>query len=164
MSVIIQGTQLRDISLGRYTQGKTSTLAAGGGTHQVFTVAGGEVLITALWAKCTEAIALAAVTLSVQVDPTTGTTKVITEATDIGTTDTAVGDVVGFVRSIDDPATNGVSFEYSASLNGADLRFIATTGEIEAVFSDETGTEDGELEWYATWVPLTPGATVVASA
>ena len=47
MSVIIQGSQLREISLGRFVQGQRSTITAG--TKQVFTVAGGEVLITALY-------------------------------------------------------------------------------------------------------------------
>jgi hypothetical protein len=157
MSVIINGTELRDISLGRYVQGKTSVIAAGGGTHQVFTVAGGEVLVTALWGKVTEAIALDTSTVALQLDPTTGTTVEWVAATDLGTTDSAVGDLIGVV----DESTTTPDFR----INGRPLtNILATTGEIEAVVANVTGTEDGTITWYCTYVPLTPGATVVASA
>lgn len=156
MSVIVQGDQLREISLGRYVQGQTSTLAAGGGTHQVFTVAGGEVLITALWGKVTEAIALDTSTIALQLDPTTGTTVTWIAATDLGTTDTAVGDLLGVV----DETTTTPDFR----VNGRALtNMLATTGEIEAVVANVTGTEDGTITWFCTWVPLTTGATVVAA-
>lgn len=157
MSVIIQGSQLRQVSLGQYVQGKTSVIAAGGGTHQVFTVAGGEVLITALWGKVTEAIALDTSTVALQLDPTTGTTVTWVAATDLGTTDSAVGDLIGVV----DESTTTPDFR----VNGRPLLdILATTGEVEAVVANVTGTEDGTIEWYCTYVPLTTGATVVASA
>jgi hypothetical protein len=157
MSVIIQGTQLRDIGLGRYVQGKTSTITAGGATFQLFTVAGGEVLITALWGKVTTAVTLDTETLALQLDPTTGTTVTWVAATDLGTTDTAAGDILGFV----DESTTTPDFR----VNGRALtNILATTGEIEMVAANVTGTEDGVVEWYLTYVPLTPGATVVASA
>ena len=156
MSVIIQGDQLRAISLGQYVQGQTSVLAAGGGTHQVFTVAGGEVLITALWGKVTEAIALDTSTIALQHDPTTGTTVTWVAATDLGTTDSAVGDLIGVV----DESTTTPDFR----VNGRPLtNILATTGEIEAVVANVTGTEDGTVAWYCTYVPLTDGATVVAA-
>lgn len=158
MSVIIQGPQLREIALGRYVQGKTSTIVAGGGTHQIFTVAGGEVLITALWGKVTTAITLAGETVALQTDPTTGDTVTIIQATDLGTTDTAAGTTLGVtgeqIAGTSDFAKGGFALR--------DL--VVTTGEVEAVVNDGAGTEDGVIEWYCTWVPLTPGATVVASA
>ena len=157
MSTLINSTELREISLGRYVQGKTSVLAAGGGTHQVFTVAGGEVLITALWGKVTEAIALDTSTVALQLDPTTGTTVTWVAATDLGTTDSAVGDLIGVV----DESTTTPDFR----VNGRPLLdILATTGEVEAVVANVTGTEDGTIEWYCTYVPLTAGASVVASA
>lgn len=154
MSVIIQGTQLREVNLGRYTQGKTSTLS-GAAVHQLFTVAGGEVLITALWGKCTTAMA-GANTLNLQTDPTTGDTVVIVTATDLGTTDTAAGTTIGFV---DDDTDATIDFKKG----GFALRdLVVTTGEVEC---DVTGAgADGVVEWYCTWVPLTPGATLTASA
>lgn len=164
MSTLINNTELREIALGRYVQGKTSTFAAGGGTHQLFTVSGGEVLVTGLWGKVTTAITLDGNTLSLQVDPTTGDTGVLVEATNLGTTDTLAGGILGFVPSIDDPATNGAIGEYTFRLYGEPLRFLATTGEVELVVSNETGTEVGVVEWYMTYVPLTAGASVTASA
>lgn len=156
MSTLINSTELREISLGRYVQGQTSVLAAGGATHQVFTVAGGEVLITALWGKVTEALALDTSTVNLQLDPTTGTTVEWVADTDLGTTDSAVGDLIGVV----DESTTTPDFR----INGRPLtNILATTGEIEAVVANVTGTEDGTIAWYCTYVPLTPGASVVAA-
>jgi len=154
MSTIIQGTQVREISLGRYVQGKTSTLS-GAAVHQLFTVAGGEVLITALWGKCTTSMT-GANTLNLQTDPTTGDTVVVATATDLGTTDTAAGTTIGVSANALMPAT-------ALAKGGIAIRdLVVTTGEIE---SDVTGAgANGVVEWYCTWVPLTVGATVVASA
>lgn len=157
MSVIIQGTELREISLGRYVQGKTSTIGAGGGTFQLFTVAGGEVLITALWGKVTTAITLATEGVAIQTDPTTGDTVVVAAgSTDLGTTDTAAGTILG----VDGDGSSAAVIKGGKPL----MNLVVSTGEIEATVADVTGTEDGVIEWYCTWVPLTPGATVVASA
>lgn len=157
MSVIIQGTQLREISLGRYVQGKTSTLS-GAAVHQLFTVAGGEVMITALWGKCTTAMA-GANTVNLQTDPTTGDTVVVVDATDLGTTDTAAGTIIGVVEETTSTANTALNYKKG----GQPLRgLVVTSGEIEA---DVTGAAaDGVVEWYATWVPLTAGATLAASA
>lgn len=161
MSVIIQGTQLRDIGLGVYVQGKRSTFGAGGGTHQLFTVAGGEVLVTALWGKTTTAISLAAQKITLVSDPTTGTTTNLSEISgDIGTTDTAVGDLI--TGRIDADGTTNLPIPSVGP--GLPFSFVISTGEIELLVSDETGTEAGAVDWYLTYVPLTPGATVVASA
>ena len=154
MSVIIQGSQLREISLGRFVQGQRSTITAG--TKQVFTVAGGEVLITALYGKVATALTLATETVALQLDPTTGTTVTWVAASDLGSTDSAVGDLIGVV----DESTTTPDFR----VNGRPLtNILATTGEIEAVVADVTGTEDGAIDWFCTYVPLTPGATVVAA-
>ena len=154
MTTIIQGSQLREISLGRFVQGQRSTNTAG--TKQVFTVAGGEVLITALYGKVATALTLATETVALQLDPTTGTTVTWVAASDLGSTDSAVGDLIGVV----DESTATPDFR----VNGRPLtNILATTGEIEAVVADVTGTEDGAIDWFCTYVPLTPGATVVAA-
>lgn len=153
MSVIIQGTQLREVALGRYVQGKRSTLS-GAAVHQVFTVTGGEVLITALWGVCATAMA-GANTVNLQTDPTTGDTVVVVAATDLGTTDTAAGTTIGVV----DESTTTPDFRKGGRVLSG---LVVTTGEIE---SDVTGAgADGAIDWYCTYVPLTVGATVSASA
>lgn len=153
MSTLINNTELREISLGRYVQGKTSTLS-GAAVHQLFTVTGGEVLITALWGKCTTAMA-GANTLNLQTDPTTGDTVVIVTATDLGTTDTAAGTVIG-VADQGDGTIDWAKGKFALS------GLVVTTGEIEV---DVVGAgADGVVEWYCTYVPLTAGAAVAASA
>lgn len=154
MSVIIQGTQLREISLGRYVQGKTSTVS-GAGTHQVFTVAGGEVLITSLWGKVDTAITGATGTYALQVDPTTGDTDTVVTATPLGATDVVAGTVLG-VRDQGDGTTDFAPGQFALG------NLVATTGEVELVAADATA--DGVIDWFCTWVPLTAGATVEASA
>lgn len=159
MSVLNDRSAFRNAILGGAPVASPSGAFAAD-TRTIFTVAGGEVLVTALWGVVTTAITVAN-TVALQTNPTTGDTKVFVEATDIGTTDTAAGTVVGFIQSIDDPATNGATFEEKIELGGHALRnLVVTTGDIEQV---TTGTNpDGAVTWYATWVPLTDGATLVA--
>src|SRR5690606_30780304 len=160
MSTLIQGTQLRSLLLGNGPVASPSGAFAAD-TRTIFTVAGGQVLITALWGVVTTSITVA-VTVKLQINPTTGDTSDINEATDLGTSDTAAGTVIGFAGSIDDPASTGAGFEYTLVKNGQALSgLVVTTGDIEQV---TTGTSpDGAITWYFTWVPLTDGATLVAS-
>lgn len=155
MTTMVSGTSLRDVNLGRYVTGQLQTIS-GAATHQVFTVAGGEVLITAMWGKCTTAMT-GANTINVQADPTTGDTVVIATATDLGTTDTAAGTVIA-AQFDQDGTTNTPSLVKGC---GEPLRFVATTGEIESVATEATA--NGAIQWYCTYVPLTVGATVVAA-
>lgn len=159
MTTLIDGASARLNTLGLGPVSSASGAFAAD-TRTIFTVTGGEVLITALWGVVTTAITVAN-TVKLTTNPTTGTTADITEATDIGTTDTAVGTVVGFTSSIDDPATSGALTEHSIALNGRPLQnFIVTTGDVEQI---TTGTNpDGAITWYATWIPLSAGAVLVA--
>jgi hypothetical protein len=154
VTTIITGSDLRSIGLGTRVVGKLQTIS-GAATHQLFTVAGGEVLITALWGVCTTAMA-GANTVNLQTDPTTGDTVVIATATDLGTTDTAAGTTIGANATTLIPVTTLVK----GGLAIKDLP--VTTGEIESVITGAGA--DGAIQWYCTYVPLTTGASVVASA
>lgn len=157
MSVIVQGSQLRNLVLGGAPVSSASGAFAAD-TRTIFTVAGGEVLITALWGVVTTAITVAN-TVKLQANPTTGDTADIVTATDIGTTDTAAGTVLGFLMDPDDTAATAPDIVKGGGQILRDL--VVTTGDIEQV---TTGTNpDGAVTWYATWVPLTDGATLVAS-
>lgn len=158
MSTLVPGGDLRNLVLGRYVQGQTTTITADT-TYQAFTVAGGEVFITALWGKVTTAITDAGEDINIQIDPTTGDTVTLTQDNDLGTTDTAAGAVLGFIY--DQDGTNNKPL--TVKNEGQPLSFVCPTGEIEVVVTTGTGSEDGVIEWYCTWVPLTPGATVVAA-
>jgi len=154
MANFIQGTQLRTLDVGRYIQGQTADITTNGAkTYSVWTVAGGEVLITALWGKVTTSLTVAD-GVNMQLVPTAGNTMTLVTSTDLGTTDTVAGSVVGLTR--------GTSAASAFLVGGtALLGAIVTTGSIKSVV---TGTSpDGVVQWFCTYVPLTPGATLVAS-
>ena len=129
----------------------TGTLAAT--TVALFTVAGGEVLVTAMWGKVTTSITVAN-SYKLQFNPTTGDTQDLCAATDIGTTDTTAGTLLTFGADTSTAPRKLMSIGY-----GQPLRSVLTIGQIEHV---SAGT-DGAITWYVTWVPLTTGATLVAA-
>ncbi len=152
MSVIIQGSQSRNLVLGSPVVSKaTGTLAAT--TISLFTVAGGEALVTALWGKVTTAITVAN-SYKLQLHPTIGATQDLCAATDIGTTDTTAGTLLTFGLATTTAPKKLLSIGYSEPLVA-----VVSTGIIESV---SAGT-DGAITWYLTWVPLTDGATIVAA-
>lgn len=151
MSVLIQGSQLRDIALGRRAEKSTGTLAAS--TVPLFTVAGGEVLLTSIYGLVTVAITVANA-YKLQHNPTgTGTTNDLVAATDIGTTDTPAGDVLAF------DGVRASSIVRGGGARGLGAPVVLQAGQIESV---SAGT-DGAILWVVTWVPLTDGATLVAA-
>lgn len=135
--------------LGRTVTKSTGTLAAT--TIPLFTIAGGLVAVTSIVGRVTTAITVAN-SYKLQHNPTAGTTVDLCAATDIGTTDTVVGEilVVSGVRA------TGLSV-------GANPRVtpyqIMDTGQIESV---SAGT-DGVILWAVTWVPIDAGASLVAA-
>lgn len=151
MTTILQGSQLRQIDLGNGPVSKAS--GASPTSTTCFTVTGGEVLITALWLKVTTAITTDGGTLAVQNAPTTGDTITIVTATDLGTTDTAVGTVVG----LDQGSTAASKFLRGGRV---DLGAVVTTGNVNLIGASSV---NGAVTVYCTWVPLTDGATLVAA-
>jgi hypothetical protein len=150
MTVVQSGASARLNVLGSAPVSKaTGTLAAT--TVPLFTIAGGEVLITAMWGKVTTAITVAN-SYKLQTNPTTGDTADLTTATDIGTTDTAAGTILGVLDQTDTPPDLNRGGKALAGV-------VVSTGQIEHV---SAGT-DGAITWYVTWVPLTDGATLVAA-
>jgi hypothetical protein len=133
---------------------KASGTLTHGGNVSLFTIAGGDVLITALWLNCTTTMA-GANTVSVTGVPTTGDTKTIVTATDLGTTDTTAGSVVGLTRG----TTAAPAFLCGGT---AEFGAVATTGTVNLVTTG-SGTIDGAVTVNVMWVPLTAGATLVAS-
>lgn len=152
MSTLLQGPQLRQLVLGNAPVTKsTGTLAAT--TVALFTIAGGEVLITAMWGKVTTSITVAN-SYKLQLNPTTGDTQDLCAATDIGTTDTTAGTLLTFGLGTTTAPKKLMSIGY-----GEPLVSVVTTGQIEHV---SAGT-DGVISWNVCWLPLTPGATLVAA-
>lgn len=151
MSVLIQGSQLRDILFGRRVSKATGTLTAA--TVGLFTVAGGKVLLTSIIGEVTTAITVAN-SYKLQHNPTTGTTTDLVAATDIGTTDTPAGNLLGFTGVKADSIITG-----PGSAPTLAKPIVLTAGSIEHV---SAGT-DGAITWVLTYVPLDDGATVAAA-
>lgn len=153
MTAMIQGSQLRTINLGMGPVSKATGTITGNPTTTLFNVAGGEVMITGLWGKVTTALSTDGGTYAIQANPTTGDTQTIVTATDLGTSDTAVGSLIGIVR---DDATAPPFLRGGA----IDLNAVVTTGTVEFVGA---ASANGAITFYVTWIPLTDGATLVAA-
>ena len=149
MTVVNEAAQFTKVVKGFVATKASGTLASA--AIPVFTVAGGEVLITSVWLKVTTAIT-AASTVALQQNPTTGDTQTLVTATDLGTTDTAAGSIVG----LDQGTTAASSF-----LRGGrhDINWVITTGQVELL----PASANGAVTIGCTWVPLTDGATLVAA-
>lgn len=157
MTVVQSGSAMRLNQLGSAPVSKaTGTLAAT--TVPLFTIAGGEVLITAMWGKVTTAITVAN-SYKLQLNPTTGDTGDLCAATDIGTNDSAAGSLLTFSLATTTAPRKLIAGSASGGGYAEPLTAVVTTGQIEHV---SAGT-DGAITWYVTWVPLTDGATLVAA-
>ncbi len=153
MSVLEDPVAYRKALLGPYLVSKsTGTLAAT--TVALFTIAVGEVLITALYGKITTSITVAN-SYKLQFNPTTGDTQDMCAATDIGTTDSLAGTLLTFGASTSTAPPKLMSIGYGQAL----VNTVLSIGQIESV---SAGT-DGVITWYVAWVPLTVGATLVAA-
>lgn len=153
MTVVNEASAFTKAVLGAGPVSKATGTITGNPTTPLFTIAGGEVMITGVYAKVTTALSTDGGTYALQHNPTTGDTQTIVTATDLGTTDTAVGSVVGLTR--------GTSAA-SAFLRGGtvELGAVVATGQIEFVGASSA---NGALTFYVFWVPLTDGATLVAA-
>lgn len=146
MSVLNPNKAFSQGILGVTVSKSTGTLAAT--TVPLFTIAGGLVAVTAIVGRVTTAITVAN-SYKLQHNPTAGTTVDLCTATDIGTTDTAAGEIL--------VAKKGASLAVGAALIVAPV--VMETGQIESV---SAGT-DGVIKWYVSWVPIDDGATLVAA-
>jgi hypothetical protein len=153
MTAMIQGEQFRSLLLGQGPVSKaTGTLAAT--TVPLFTIAGGRVMVSAMWGVVTTSITVAN-SYKLQFNPTTGDTQDMVAATDIGTTDTLAGDVLQFGLATTTAPPKLMSIGYGTCI----LNTALTIGQIEHV---SAGT-DGAITWNVLWVPLDTGATLVAA-
>jgi hypothetical protein len=136
----------------------TGTLAAT--TVDLFVVAGGRVAVTSMYGLVTTSITVAN-SYYLKVTPTTGDASQLCVATDIGTTDTVAGSILGFGlgSTTAPPKLMSPSASSNVSWPSALPMTIVPTGKIQSV---SAGT-DGVISWYVTWVPMDDGATLVAA-
>lgn len=163
MSVYNEAAAFTKAVLGRVTTKAYTPLVVE--TKTLFTISSGLVLVTAIVGKVTTAITVAN-TVKLQANPTTGTTQDIFAATDIGTTDTPAGDLIGISGAPGDGPLLGIGcvplFGTKAALAAGDAGkgLIIAPGTIEQVTA--TGA-DGGITWVIAWVPLEDGASLVAA-
>lgn len=150
MSVYNDPAAFRKAVLGSVATKTSGTLASS--AIPVFTIAGGEVLITSFWLKVTTSITLDAGTLAFQTNPTTGDTITHVTATTLGTTDVLAGDIIGL-----DQGTTAASKFLVGGRN--DVYWVVSIGQLELLPASANGVVTAGV----TWVPLTDGATLVAA-
>lgn len=153
MAEFVVGTQLRLMNLGRRVAKDTGTLTAA--TKTLFTVAGGECLITAMYGLITATINVAN-TYYLQLAPTTGQTAQLCTSLDIGTTASNVGGLLTFGASSATAPPKLMSPATAAGGYGQPLTTVVTTGSIQQV---SAGTA-GRITWVLTYIPLTDGASI----
>jgi hypothetical protein len=122
-------------------------------TKTLFTVSG-LCMITSIFGEVTTAITVAGTT-KLQANPTTGTTKDLVAATDLGTTDTPAGNLLSFQGLTGDSILTG-----PGAVPVTKQAIAVAAGTIEQVTA--TGA-DGGITWYLTYVPIAAGATIVAA-
>lgn len=152
MTVMIQGDQLRTLLLGTAVSKAYTPLVVE--TKTLFTIAGGLCLVTSIVGEVTTAITVAN-TVKLQANPTTGTTKDLVAATDIGTTDTPAGNLLSFQGLTGDSILTG-----PGAVPTIKQGIVVATGTIEQVTA--TGA-DGGITWTLTYVPIATGASIVAA-
>lgn len=148
MSVLNDASALRKAIYGLVASKSTGTLAAT--TIPLFTVTGGLVAVTSIVGRVTTAVTVAN-SYKLQHNPTAGTTVDLCAATDIGTTDTVLGEI--FVVSGVRATGLGV---------GANPRVATQIMDVGQIESVSAGT-DGVILWTVTWFPVEDGATLVAA-
>lgn len=149
MTTIRSGADVRSVILGIQRTKSTGTLAAT--TVPLFTIAGGLVAVTSLVGRVTAAITVAN-SYKLQHNPTAGTTVDLCAATDLGTTDTILGEILVVTGTKATGLTVG-------AFGMTSYPVVLETGQIESV---SAGT-DGAILWSVTYVPIDAAATLVAA-
>jgi hypothetical protein len=153
MTVWTDPNELRRLLLGSVATKAYPTLAVE--TKTLFNVTGGLVVITGIVGLVTTALTVAD-TVKLQANPTTGTTKDLCAATDLGTTDSPAGNLISFQGLTGDSALTG-----PGAVPFPKQSIVVATGTVEQV---TTGAgADGGITWYFTWIPLDDGAVLAAA-
>lgn len=151
MTVIDEASAFRKSALGVLVSKAYTPLVVE--TKTLFTISG-LCVITNLFGKVTTAITVAN-TVKLQANPTTGTTKDIFAATDLGSTDTPAGNIISTPGLTGDTPLTGPGVAPLPTRH-----FAIDAGTIEQVTA--TGA-DGGITWYLTYVPIESGASIVAA-
>lgn len=157
MSVYNDGAAFRKSAFGILVSKAYTPLAVE--TKNLFTVSG-LVTVTAIFGVVTTAITVAG-TSKLTFDPSlaSAVTQDLVTATDLGTTDTAVGSLLSF------DGIRASSIQYVGAAGGGGVPMLQRpltfpAGTLQQI--NATGA-DGGITWYLTYVPMADGATIVAA-
>lgn len=156
MSVIIQGPQLRTIAFGVQVL-KAAQLQPATGTATLFTVSGGQVLVTSLLGLVVAATPGTVNTLALGTIPATGTAENAGIATATSTASAEAGTWIGLQASSALGGALVVGTKAGSSLF-LPPPFIVDPGTITWTTTGTAAT--GTIAWYLTYVPLDAGAAV----
>lgn len=164
MSVIIQGSQLREIAFGVQVKKAAQTLPQTA-TADLYTVSGGSVLVTSLFGQVSgTATGATATTLKLGMKPTVGTAESAGIATAEAITSLEIGTWIGVqaasvVSGTPDTYTIGklAVADHAGTTMFAPVPFVVPAGTITWTTS---ANDTGKIAWYLTYVPLDTGASV----
>lgn len=122
-------------------------------TTAIFTIAGGDILLTCIYAVVGTVIQAQACNLNIQANPTAAGTSLDLAAV-LNISAKAAASYISMTGTLANAMTNGVAAVAQT------FPIICPTGTIDAVTS---ASNTGTLSWVMFYVPLTPGATVTAA-
>ena len=156
MSVIIQGYQLREIAFGVQVI-KSAQAVPQGATGNLYTVAGGNVLVTSLIGQVSTVIGSTSSNLSLGTAPTVGALDTDGIGTATAFASTAAG--VFIVPLVSSGLGGAIAIgSLPGSVAFLPAPFVCAAGYITWTTSaDPVG---GAITWYLTYVPLDTGASV----
>lgn len=158
MSVMIQGSQLRDIALGVKVDKSTGVVASG--NFSLFTIAGGRVLLTSLVGRVTTLIGATVATAKLTYDPTAaGSNFDLCTAVSIETD--AVEQAYYIAGSVASPGALLVAGTVGQANPVFAQPLMLSAGTIlQTLSADPVG---GVIAWSVTYIPFDTGASVVAA-
>jgi hypothetical protein len=148
-----QRENLKTFVLGQQVSKSAAVLPATT-TQNIFTIAGGRVLVTALIGEVTTICSATAANLKVTSAPTTGTAADI--AANLAVANLEAGTIL--VVEGDATAVIGVSAGHAPALNA--LPFILPIGTLRI---ETSGTNTGATKWDLFYVPIDDGAVVTSA-
>lgn len=168
MTVVVPPANLTSGVVGPAVK-KTHTIATE--TRILYTVTG-LVLVTGIVGVVTTSLTVAN-TVKLQANPTVGTTGDLCAATDLGTTDTLAGSLLGVTGAPAEAILQGIGTvpKWPTTEAQSSASTLVQTGGVDGVYVNEgtieavvTGTSpDGVIDWYLTYVPISSNGKLVAA-
>jgi len=162
MGIWIDPASIRQIMLGAYAT-KTTT-ATTNGSQNLFTVAGGLVVVTGLVGIATVAFDGTVTSINLQHTPTGGA------AADIAAATVVTSDAVGTIYTVTGVAAEGLSLQTAGGAEAPTVTFgklwqsggglVLPAGVVTYL---GTAADAGTVAWHLTYTPLEASASVVAA-